>query len=151
MFTKIILLSMVIRAFEGKPFYWILAWPGTVVHESLHYIVGLIMGARPSQISVVPEQVAANSEFRTLGYVAFTNITWFNAIPVAMAPLLAMPVLWMFTDPNMGWIELAVLASVAAQLWPSRADWSIAFSKPAGLLFWVGLPALYVLKTHGVI
>jgi len=151
MFVEIILLSVVIRAFEGCWFYWIIAWPGTVIHECLHYIVGALMGAKPAEVSVFPERVAANSEYRTLGYVAFCRINWFNAIPVGLAPLLAMPAVWYMSSATMSWWMIAVLSSVTAQLWPSRADYNIAFSRPFGILFWIGLPSYYVLHTHGVI
>ena len=36
--------------------YAVSIWPGTVAHELLHYIAGLLFGARPLSLSVVPRR-----------------------------------------------------------------------------------------------
>ena len=31
-------------------------WPGTLTHELLHFLVGLMMGAKPVSLSVIPRK-----------------------------------------------------------------------------------------------
>lgn len=136
--TICIILAVLIRASSEKPLFWILAWPGTVIHEVLHYTVGFFSGARPTEISVMPQR----TESRTIGYVNFDNLNWFNALPTAMAPLLAIPIAWWlsgmvtldWTLQGIFWIW--VISTMIAQAWPSTVDFTIGTQNKLGLVFW---------------
>lgn len=118
---------------------------GTFLHETAHYLVGLILLARPVSFSVFPKKTAAGY---TLGTVQFVNLTWWNAIPVAMAPLLLLVVAYHFDGVYYGWFDgvhstgidlgyvfgLAVLIDNAI---PSSTDFKVAFGSvfiPVALL-----------------
>ena len=60
--------------------------PGTLLHEFMHFIVGLVLNAQPSNFCLVPRKGADGTY--VMGSVGFRNITFYNAIPSALAPLL---------------------------------------------------------------
>lgn len=57
---------------------------GTLLHELAHFLTALLLNARPSGFSLIPKR---NGEGWTLGSVTVTNLRWYNAAPVALAPL----------------------------------------------------------------
>jgi hypothetical protein len=140
---KIILLAGAIGWFQHNRYFWILAWPGTVIHEFLHWIVGLVLMAKPSGFSVMPSP--PTDEGQVLGYVEFENLGWWNCLPVGMAPLLSLPIaLYWAGEVQFAWtvgsaLSIWILSSAVAQCWPSRWDWRVAFSRPFGIVFWLGM------------
>jgi len=64
--------------------------PGTLLHELMHFIVGLFLNARPCNFSIVPRRGEGGGY--VMGSVGFTNITFYNAVPAALAPLLLLPI-----------------------------------------------------------
>lgn len=64
------------------------AFPGTLLHELLHFIVGLLLFGRPSGLSVLPRRVAHGY---ALGSVRFANVRWYNGCFIGLAPLLLLP------------------------------------------------------------
>ena len=64
--------------------------PGTLLHELMHFLVGLFLNAKPCNFSLVPKRGEGGGY--VMGSVGFTNITFYNAIPAAMAPLLLLPI-----------------------------------------------------------
>jgi hypothetical protein len=145
-----LLLGFMITRLRGHEHFWFVAWPGTVVHETLHYGVGRVLGAEPYDFNVMPSKADADG-YRQLGSVSFTNITWFNAMPTALAPMLA-PAVSMFIlhhmDLELSWTSLGLLflaASVASGSYPSRQDLAVAFRHPMGVIFWAGV-AFFAMK-----
>lgn len=69
----------------------LLALPGTLVHELVHWIVGWLLFAKPAGLSLRPKR-AANGW--VLGSVSFRGIGLFNGAFVALAPLLLLPLAW---------------------------------------------------------
>jgi hypothetical protein len=125
-------------------FFSLLALPGTVGHEVLHFLVGTVTLAKPIKASLLPKFHRDGSA--TLGYVMFANIRWYNALFVGFAPLLALPAaLWLVWYraghvPPWAWLELLwayVAANLAYSCLPSRADLDIVLSRPAGLAAWL--------------
>lgn len=109
-----------------------LVLPGTMLHELLHLIAGLVSNARPVSLSIWPRRVAGGYQ---LGAVGFSNIRWYNAAIVGMAPLLGFALaIWLAfvrTLPGSGLnqIDLAVWYGSATLLicsWPSKEDWRLA-------------------------
>ncbi len=149
MISVCILFAVLIRASQSRDIFWVLAWPGTVVHEVLHYTVGFFLGARPTEISVVPNR----TESSTIGYVSFDNLNWFNALPTAMAPMLAFPLAWwVSTVVKLEWSLIGVfwvwvVSAVIAQAWPSKVDFAMGTKKIMGVIFWGAVA--YLLFAHG--
>ncbi len=142
------------RAQLGIGAFALIAWPGTVAHEACHAIVGLLLGARPRGFSLWPARLGAG-RWR-LGSVSFANITWWNAAPTALAPLLLAPgAVWLlrtwalngfFTDGPLYGVGRTFLCAILLQAaWPSLQDFKIAargvvpVALVLGLALWLGL------------
>lgn len=101
--------------------------PGTFVHELLHFVVGLVLNARPVSFSVWPRRSGPSTW--TMGSVGFANVRWYNGAAVGLAPLLApAAALWLAPDAarwTLGLADLkywALTAPVLAMCLPSWAD-----------------------------
>jgi hypothetical protein len=145
----VLFLAVIIRNSNPTGMFWMVAWPGTVIHEGCHWIVGTVLQAKPTKFHVLPDE-RENSV--VLGYVHFDNLTWWNTLPTAMAPLLALPVAY-YMAPQfgplswtwMGVFKIWVLASIVASAIPSKGDIGAALGEPKGLVLW-GTLAFLVLK-----
>lgn len=110
----------------------LLRFTGVLVHEVLHFIVGLVTMARPSSMTLIPKAEAGRL---VLGSVGFLGLNWLNAWITALAPLLALPLIygvasWRLTygPPHFQWGDLLIWLLIAPQglnCWPSRADWKL--------------------------
>ena len=69
--------------------------PGTILHEMMHYIVGLVLNAHPCNFTIFPRK--SPDGYYVMGSVGFRNVTFYNAIPSAMAPLLLLVIGFMST------------------------------------------------------
>lgn len=110
----------------------IVALPGTLMHELSHFLVGMLLGAKPSNFSLWPKD---SGKHWTLGSVSFRRVNVFNGAFVALAPLLLFP---------LGWLCLIYMAmpAWAADRW---ATWVLANYLTANL-FYAGLPSIDDLK-----
>lgn len=125
--------------------------PGTILHETMHFIVGLLLNAKPCNFTIFPRRTENGY---VMGSVGFTNITFYNAIPSSMAPLLLLPIgfyLNRYFLPNMAptftnYILYVLLQTIIIEnALPSSADFKVAkmhffgvimyFSLAVGLLF----------------
>ena len=70
----------------------LLSFPGTAAHEMAHWLVGLLLGAKPHGFSVWPQ---AQARGWRLGSVSFGRIGLLNGAWVALAPLLLLPLSWL--------------------------------------------------------
>jgi len=149
MFLAVLILAFVIRRSKESDIFWLLSWPGTVVHELLHYVIGFVLFAQPTKISVWPEDRETSGQ--TMGYVNFANIQWYNAMPTGLAPLLGVFVVLFiaglvpvgFSLSGIFWIW--IMASVLSQVWPSQQDWKVAFSSIGGLAMYGGIVTVFLL------
>ena len=106
----------------------VVLWPGTLVHELLHWMVGLLLNAKPVALSLWPRQISARQW--ALGSVSFRNVRWYNAVFVGMAPLLAIAAAmlcaptstahWQPTPQDLAYWVFA--APILAMCLPSSAD-----------------------------
>ena len=123
------------------PLFFLLTLAGTICHELAHLLVGLLVGARPVSMSIIPRRVAGpgRRSHWQLGSVSFTRLRWYNAAPAALAPLLVLTlplaVAWWRTRTMAtgavpyGVTDLALAFLLAPQLlsfWPSPVDWRLA-------------------------
>jgi hypothetical protein len=156
-------LAFLIRVLaSAHPVFFVLTVAGTICHELAHFFVGLVTGARPSSLTILPRRVGRHWE---LGSVTLLHVRWYNAAPAALAPFLIvtlpLAVAWWRTRP--GWAfeptDLAIAFALAPQLlsfWPSPLDWRVAArSWPwlpilgAALCLWqFGRPALFQFVTQ---
>ena len=106
---------------------------GTLVHEGLHLVCGMLLGARPTSMNVWPRKTPSGY---MMGHVAFSNVHWWNAAPVALAPMLIAPLIfgvaywrvsdgWHF-DPMQDVVLWIALAPQLLSCWPSGTDWRLA-------------------------
>ena len=86
----VIAIAVLLHYLRRMPrFFSVISLPGTVGHELLHLLVGTLILAKPVKISLLPKFHRDGSA--TLGVVMFSNIRWYNALWVGVAPLLALP------------------------------------------------------------
>lgn len=109
-----------------------LVLPGTMLHEFLHLVTGLLTNARPVSLSIWPRRVAGGYQ---LGAVGFANIRWYNAALVGLSPLLGFALaIWLafvrtLPENRLGQLDIAVWYVSATLLicsWPSKEDWRLA-------------------------
>jgi hypothetical protein len=147
LFSIVIVAALVIKWCESSELFWILAWPGTVMHELLHAAVGLLLLAQPCNFNILPRMTEHGRE---LGSVGFSNLTWYNKLPIALAPLLAIPIVFIATNMLVfsatvaGFATVWILASMLSQALPSTVDWEIGLSSPVGIAAWAGVVYLLI-------
>ena len=132
---------------QAKRSFWLcalLALPGTLCHETCHWLVGKLLNAQPVHFTVLPRREGHGF---VLGAVAFRHLRWYNAFFVGMAPLLLLPLaygllLWRLgSHPTMDWPEAAtlfLLANLVFAALPSWQDVRIAARSPIGWLLLAG-------------
>lgn len=120
--------------------------PGTLLHEFMHFFVGLVLNAQPTNFSLFPKK-SSDGKY-VMGSVGFRNITFYNALPSAMAPLFLLVVGFCLNKYWLPQMELTLLNYVCYVLlqtiiienaMPSSADFRIAFRYPFGVVFYVFL------------
>lgn len=143
MMLKIVLAAAVVLYFVGrKHACWWIVWPGTVVHEVMHTLMGIVLQANPSNFSVMPQKSIPGVP-RVIGSVSFNNMHWFNTAPIALAPLFIIPVVVMYAQHlhfSQTWQSMTIaflLANVLSQSIPSPTDIQILKSRPGGVVFWI--------------
>jgi hypothetical protein len=126
----------------GMWVYALVALPGTQAHELTHFLVALILAARPSFPSLVPQRTAHGWR---LGSVAF-RAGIVRSVPIALAPLLLAPLsLWWAASflASAPWPQYAFHAWVVAAL--------LSASLPSSADFRIALPALAIVGVIGMI
>jgi hypothetical protein len=122
-----LLLGLIQRA---NMLFALLVVPGTLTHELLHTTAGWLLRARPCGLSLWPQRLP-DGRYR-LGGATFLNIRWWNAAPVALAPLTGLPLaVWLASlRVGDGWVyapsDMAVWGFLTLLLyssWPSAEDW----------------------------
>ena len=141
----IVLITAALLIAAPKKWSWtwvMISWPGTVLHETMHWSMGKLLNGQPSELSVFPTRT---EEGMDLGYVTFENLTWYNSLPIAVAPLLTVPLAYWLSGmipPEMTWTSVVAvwaLASGISMSWPSPQDWSLLARYPTGSAIWVSV------------
>ena len=120
--------------------------PGTLLHEFMHFIVGLILNAQPSNFCFFPKK-GPNGGY-VMGSVGFRNITFYNAIPSALAPLLLLVIgfylnrYWLPTINltiwnYMGYVLLQTI--IIENAMPSSTDFRVAGKYLSGIVLYFGI------------
>lgn len=102
--------------------------PGTAAHELSHWLVALLLGAKPSFPNIFPKRYGHTW---ALGSVrASPNII--TRIPIALAPFALLPLgIWYavaHSEASGGWylVHIWVASTFIAASLPSRQDWMVA-------------------------
>lgn len=125
--------------------YALLCWPGTFMHELMHLLAGICVGAKPVSFSTWPARQADGS--MRLGYVGFAGLALWQTVPIALAPFVLLPASAGFfrlaldypvLSAGNFWLLLATQQSLFSA-WPSRQDYKIAFT---GLLILLAIAVI---------
>lgn len=117
--------------------------PGTILHESMHYIVGLILNARPCNFTIFPRR--GEDGTYVMGSVGFRNVTFYNAVPSSMAPLMLLPIgfyinryaLPLLPPTFFNYVLYVLLQTIIIEnAMPSRADFKVASMYITGVLMY---------------
>lgn len=126
-------LALLLRLAAGRhPAFFLFTAAGTLCHELAHFFAGLLTGARPGSLTIIPRRQGRHWQ---LGSVTLARVRWYNAAPSALAPLaivmLPLAVAWWRTRGGLAFqpadLLLAfLLAPQFLSFWPSATDWRIA-------------------------
>jgi len=117
--------------------------PGTVLHELMHFSVGLFLNAHPCNFTIFPRRDEEGNY--VMGSVGFLNITFYNAVPSAMAPLLLLPIgfyinryfLPLLPPTFLNYVLYVLLQTIIIEnAMPSRADFKVAGMYWSGLIMY---------------
>jgi hypothetical protein len=118
---------------------------GTILHEAMHFIVGLLLNAKPCNFTLFPRR---NENGYVMGSVGFTNITFYNAIPSSMAPLMLLPIGFYVNRyflPNMtptftNYVLYVLLQTIIIEnALPSSADFKVARMYFLGIVMYAAI------------
>ena len=137
MYVALFLLTAgLVRCSLHPTVFALIAWPGTVAHELSHYAIGMILGGKPSSMTLMPKALGGGRW--QLGSVSFNNLKWWSAPWTALAPMLLAPLslvltqlwvfpIWLSGDVGSAAIALYVCATLLQASWPSSTDFEVAF------------------------
>jgi len=129
---------------------WIINILGTVFHETAHFVVGFILNARPVGFTLFPKKAG---DIYVMGSVSFNNITFYNAVPSAMAPLLLLVLAFYVDKMFFNFIPLTlssyllfllIMSILIDNSIPSPADFKSAASSPLGIVAYAILMCVLV-------
>ncbi|MBQ7304559.1 MAG: hypothetical protein IJW75_06580 [Alphaproteobacteria bacterium] len=142
-FMVIVLLKFKYSTYSSMWLSALINIPGTILHETMHFLVGLFMNAHPTSYSLFPKKDGYGNY--VMGSVGFRHITSYNAIPASLAPLLLLPIgyhlnIWYFENVNVNIFNytLYVLLQtiIIENAVPSSTDFRVAFSYPLGIIIY---------------
>ncbi len=146
--------SLLMRRIKNPYVYAVIALPGVILHEAAHAIVGFCTLSNVAKFSLIPTKNLDGGW--TLGSVTCANIRWYNAFPVAMAPLLLFlaPIgsYYLIKSMEVDYLLIGVVLLlnliVTHTALPSRQDFRVAFGQPFGSFLWMAGLAYLVLSIY---
>ena len=116
---------------------------GTFLHELSHYFMSVVFNGKPRAFSIFPSKDKNGGI--VLGYVESLNMTWYNKLPIGLAPLLLLVLVYffdmywfIFVDKNiftaLGYIF--IISVLVINSIPSIQDLKISFTCFTGLIFY---------------
>ena len=118
--------------------------PGTLLHEMMHFLVGALFNAQPFNFTLLPRRNAEGDY--VMGSVSFRNITFYNAVPAALAPLLLLLIgfyvnryVLPMMAPTLGNYVLYVLLQtiIVENAIPSQTDFDVAGKYFSGIMLYL--------------
>jgi len=126
--------------------------PGTIMHELMHLIFSFLTYGKPVKFSLIPRKTQKGY---ILGYVSSSNITWFNAALIGLAPLLLIPIsiyiFYYIQIINNIYYQIFLIYLLATTLYasiPSKQDFYVSFKYGWHLIFLSFLILFYYLYFH---
>lgn len=147
----IVLSSLKHSIYRNFWLYVFINLPGTALHECAHFLVGLILNARPVNFSLLPRK---KDGYYNLGRVSFSNLRFYNALPTGMAPFLLLVFAYFFDKHFFDFVSvncvtyllyIFLLTLFIEHSMPSRADFREAFGSVGGILFYSLLSSAAIL------
>ncbi len=134
-------------------FFW-LTLPDTLAHEFSHWLVALLLQGHPQLPRLGPR---SQGQRWILGSVRCQHLRFYNAIPIALAPLLwllVLPLLLKEAPPPSLHLRFFLWSAAISQCllaaWPSLEDWKLAWhSGWPSLALGLILIAIYLLIFRG--
>lgn len=126
--------------------------PGTLLHETMHFLVGGFLNARPCNFTILPRRNMEGDY--VMGSVGFQNITFYNAVPAALAPLLLLPIgfclnryfLPLMQPTLFNYVLYVLLQTIIVEnAIPSRTDFHVAGKFFSGVVLYIVLAAALLL------
>jgi len=123
---------------------WIANLTGTFFHELAHLIASMVLNGKPVKVSLFPQKTEKGY---ILGYVQSANVTWYNAFPIALAPLSLLIIVYLIYNHYFEYFEMSLtnyliyiflLVSFLDSAIPSIQDLKVAFLN-IGSLVYVGI------------
>ena len=148
----IVLLKMKYATYSSMWISALINIPGTILHESMHFIVGLLLNAYPTSFDLIPRKDGFGNY--VMGSVSFRNVTFYNALPAALAPLFLLPIGYFFNRWYFSNVDISLLnyllyillqTVIIENAVPSATDFKVGFSYPAGLLLYGAIFVLAVI------
>lgn len=143
LFIGILLIALLDRLKHRFWIFSLLAFPSTVLHELMHFIVALLTNGKPIAFNVIPRNNDGSYE---LGHVISSNATWYNRGLIGLAPLLLIPMAWMLVhwmpSKHNLWVGILYAYTLGSMLYgslPSSADWKCAWGAPIGTTILISL------------
>jgi hypothetical protein len=90
---------------KNKFLYFLFTFPGTLMHELAHFIVGIFLNGKPVGFSLIPKK---DKKGYTLGSVSFKNMNYINSSPIGLAPLLLLPISLFFLYKSVFYLKLFI-------------------------------------------
>lgn len=141
---------------KGAFFLVITNLPMTIMHELSHFIMALLLGGRPTGLSLWPHR--EGNRWR-LGSVT-ARLTLISALPTALAPIVWLLVALLILNGKealahgsfhmLAIVYLAVYLCVSASI-PSWQDIKVALAHPLSLITWAVIFATIVVLTGKLI
>lgn len=141
--SGVVVILFIFNFFKNRIYLFaLLTLPATLFHELSHFIISLITGGMPRGLSIWPQK---SENGYTLGYVESYNVTWFNAFLIGFAPILLIPIAYIFLKYNvvydnnpfsLSW-KIYLLASLIEGSIPSITDISLAIKKSLFLIWFI--------------
>lgn len=145
---------------QKNALFALVALPGTLAHEVLHLVAGLLMFARPRNVSVIPQRTIDGRYL--LGVTTFENVRWWNAAFVGLAPLAGYAIAYetavfrLRADSQFSVWDIAIwycLAQLLSASWPSSIDWRLSLRSWPLLVFgavavWFNAASILEALTH---
>ena len=132
---------------QARRSFWLfslLVLPGTFCHELCHWMMGKLLNGQPVHFTVFPKRVGRGF---VLGAVTLSNLRWYNAFFIGLAPLLLLAAayglfVWRLGGhPVLGWKEAGVaflLANLLFGAMPSWQDLLMTARSPIGWILLAG-------------
>lgn len=128
---------------------WIANFVGTFFHELAHLLISLLMFGKPTKVSLLPSKTEKGYQ---LGYVESSNIRWYNALPISLAPLLLLVLAFYFNKLFFVYVDeniytyiayLFIIITLIENAIPSGQDFKVAFSN-IGFIVYIAAAAAYL-------